>query len=76
MAAAKDRDTLVHTNLQKARSEISDAEGELQKVIAALGALPRAEKVTASKVVHAAFKKLESANARLDDLEKVLTKKR
>jgi len=62
----------VAANIQKVKSEISDAEAELQKLIGAIQTLRRAEKVTVSKVVGEAFEKLRSANARLGDLEKRL----
>lgn len=59
-------------NVQRAKHEIAEAEADLDNVIRAIGALPRAQKVTISEVVSAAFEKLTSAHGRLAELEKLL----
>lgn len=66
------KEVAVGANIQRAKSEITDAEGELEAVIAAIGSLPRAQKVTASNVVNDAFEKLRSAKSQLEELEKLL----
>ena len=59
-------------NIKQAKREITDAEAELRKLIAAIRALPRAQKVTISEALAEAFAKLTSANGRLAELEKLL----
>ena len=66
------RKNLITRNIKKAKLEIADAEADLQKLIAAVRALPRAQKVTISEALAGAFAKLRSANVRLADLETLL----
>lgn len=70
-AAAK---TVLVTSIKRAKREINTAESELETAIAAIRALPRAEKVTASKVVGDAFEQLKLAQKKLGELEHLLTK--
>jgi DNA polymerase III delta prime subunit len=62
----------IKENVDRAKREISDAEGDLRKLIAQLQALPRAQKVTVSEAVSHAFEKLQSAHGRLAELEDIL----
>ena len=59
-------------NIKQAKRDIADAEADLGKLIAAIRALPRAQKVTISEALAEAFAKLTSANGRLTELEKLL----
>jgi hypothetical protein len=59
-------------NIKRAKREIADAEADLRKLIVAIRALPRAQKVTISEALTEAFAKLTSANGRLAELEKLL----
>jgi len=69
-----DRDrALVLTNIKRVEREISAAETDLEKVIAGIAVMPRADKVTVSTAVDDAFKRLRAAKTRLDDLEELLT---
>lgn len=70
-AAAK---TQLVTSIKRAKREINTAESELETAIGAIRALPRAEKVTASKVVGDAFDQLKLAQKKLGELEHLLTK--
>lgn len=58
--------------IRKVAAEIDDAEANLATVIATLEALPRAEKVSVSEVVRAAFDRLRAAQTRLGELERQL----
>jgi hypothetical protein len=62
----------IKENVDRAKREISEAEGDLQTLIAGLQALPRAQKVTVSQAVSHAFEKLQSAHGRLAELEDIL----
>jgi len=64
--------TEVKEAIRAVATEIDDAEANLATVIAALEALPRAEKVRVSEVVQAAFVRLRTAQARLGELERQL----
>ena len=66
------RKSQITGNIKQAKREITDAEAELRKLIAAIRALPRAQKVTISEALAEAFAKLTSANGRLAELEKLL----
>jgi len=66
------KDEAMRASIQRAKGEITDAQSELDKVIAAIEALPRAQKVTVSDVVNDAFEKLRAAKGQLEELEKLL----
>jgi len=62
----------IRDKVAAAKERLAAAEGSLDKAIAALHAMPRAEKVTVGTVVEAAFDELKAAKSSLDDVEALL----
>jgi hypothetical protein len=58
--------------IEAAKREIVAAEGDLDKVLRAIDAAPRAEKTTISDVVRTAFADVQAARKRLGELEKLI----
>ncbi len=65
---------LVLSKIESAKQEMSDAEGDLEKVLREISIAPRAQKTTISAVVETAFAKLRAARATLGDLEEIVVK--
>ncbi len=62
----------LRATIREVEGDVGEAEVNLATVIAALEALPRAEKVRVSAAVQEAFDRLRAAQTRLADLERRL----
>lgn len=62
----------VHT----ASTEVTDAAGDLQKLLSEILKTPRAQKTKISKVIEDAFSRLKTARVALVDVEKLLKKEK
>jgi len=60
---------LLLQTLGEAKSELAAAESDLERALTEILVAPRAEKVTVSSVVEAAFQKLRAARKRLAEAE-------
>jgi len=58
--------------VQIAAAEVSDAAGDLDKLLGEIKTTPRAEKTTVSKAVEAAFSRLSTARVALSEVERML----
>lgn len=65
---------LLLSKIESAKTGLSDAEGDLEKVLREIRIAPRAQKTTISAVVEDAFAKLRAARATLGDLEEIVVK--
>ena len=65
----------IRTSIEAARSDLADAETELEKAMRAIRVAPRAEKTTISELLEAAFTKLKAARAKLGELETILSER-
>jgi hypothetical protein len=63
---------LLLEKLAQAKHDVSAAEVDLERLLAALEVTPRAEKTTVSQVIEDAFTKLRAARVDLADLEKLI----
>ena len=71
----KQKQTIL-AKVQTAGTEVADAAGDLDKLLAAMKSAPRAEKTTISRVVEEAFTRLKHARVALSDVEKLLKKEK
>jgi hypothetical protein len=62
---------LVLVEIQAAKSAVSDAEGDLAKLLSDIQSASRAEKTTISEALRHAFNKLRSAREHLVKIEKL-----
>jgi hypothetical protein len=62
-------DSELRAAISAAQMDLSDAEGELDKVMGEIRVALRAEKTLMTSVVEDAFSKLRRARTRLDDLQ-------
>jgi hypothetical protein len=60
---------LMLTNVRSAKSEVVEAENELESLLRVLNRTTRAEKTTISKALESAFEKLRAARKHLGNLE-------
>ena len=65
----------IRTSIEVARTELAEAEVELEKAMRAIRVAPRAEKTTISELLEAAFLKLRAARAALEQLETMLSER-
>lgn len=61
--------SLLISKLEQARRDVTDAEGDLRRLIREMLAAPRAEKTTLPAVIDDAFAKLRSARTDLGEIE-------
>ena len=59
--------------IEAAREALNDAEEEIRKVVGDIAVAPRAEKALVSELVRHAFSKLRASQAKLEELEKLVT---
>jgi hypothetical protein len=71
----KQKQTIL-AKVQGASQEVTEAADDLDKLLAAIKAAPRAEKTTISKLVEEAFSRLTSARVALSDVEKLVKKEK
>jgi hypothetical protein len=71
----KQKETIL-TKVQIAATEVSESVDDLDKLLAALKAAPRAEKTTISKIVEEAFLRLKHARSALADVETLVKKEK
>lgn len=71
----KKREELL-SKVQTAVTEVSDAAGELDRLLAQIKVAPRAQKTTISAVVEEAFSRLSVARVALSEVEMILTKEK
>lgn len=64
---------LLIDKIERARNEVVSAESDLERLLGALEAVPRAQKTAVSQVVEEAFKKLRAAKTDLVDLQTLVT---
>ena len=62
--------------VQTASTEVTDAAGDLQKLLSEILTTPRAQKTKISKVIEDAFSRLKTARVALVDVEKLLKKEK
>ena len=72
MKKKKKKEVLLN-KLNAAKSDVSDAEKQLEVLLAEMSVLPRAEKRTVTLVIELAFSKLSSARTDLADLEELIS---
>ena len=75
-AVKKKQKQTILTKVHTAATEVSESVDDLAKLLAALKAAPRAEKMTISKIVEEAFLRLKNARVALTDVEKLLLKEK
>ncbi len=63
---------LLLSKIDRAKTDVTEAEADLERLIRELSATPRAEKTTVSRVVEDAFGKLRAAKSDLAELEKLI----
>jgi hypothetical protein len=73
--AALSMTSAIRTSIEAARTDLAEAEIELEKAMRAIRVAPRAEKTTISELLEAAFLKLKAARATLGELEKMVTER-
>lgn len=71
----KQKETML-AKVHTASTEVSDAAGDLQKLLAEILKTPRAQKTKISQVVEDAFSRLKTARVALVDVEKLLKKEK
>lgn len=75
-AVKKKQKQTILTKVQLAATEVSESVDDLDKLLSALKAAPRAEKTTISKIVEEAFLRLKTARVALLDVEKLVKKEK
>jgi hypothetical protein len=63
---------LVVAKVQAAKTELTEAEADIEKLLRELRAKARAEKTTISEVLQTAFTKLRSARRNVEALEELI----
>jgi hypothetical protein len=72
----KKQKEVILTKVQIATTEVSESVDDLDKLLSARKAAPRAEKTTISKIVEEAFLRLKNARVALIDVEALVKKEK
>jgi hypothetical protein len=67
------KNQMIMEEIRAAKSDVTDAEDDLTKLLSEIQVAPRAEKTTISKAVESAFDKLRAAREHLGTLERLIS---